>query len=78
MLKTKDEALAYLKKIKTRAEVENGSKVKALRTGRGGNSIPVYSQYSVMSQGSSTTNYSILTPAKWSSWASKSNCGGDG
>jgi hypothetical protein len=36
MLKTKDEALAYLKKIKTRAEVENGSKVKALRTGRGG------------------------------------------
>jgi hypothetical protein len=36
MLKTKDEALAYLKKIKTRAEVENGSKVKALRTDQGG------------------------------------------
>jgi hypothetical protein len=36
MLKTKYEALVYLKKIKTRAEVEKGSKVKALRTDRGG------------------------------------------
>jgi hypothetical protein len=36
MLKTKDEALAYLKKIKKRAQVENGSKVKAPRTYQGG------------------------------------------
>jgi hypothetical protein len=45
MLKTKDEALAYLKKIMTREENEQGSKLKALRTDREGNYIPIFSQY---------------------------------
>jgi len=36
MLKTKDQALDYFKKIKLRAEVESGEKLKALRTDRGG------------------------------------------
>ena len=35
-LKTKDQALDYFKKIKLRAEVDHGSKLKALRTDRGG------------------------------------------
>lgn len=35
-LRTKDEALTYLQKIKARPELELGSKVKALRTDRGG------------------------------------------
>jgi hypothetical protein len=45
MLKPNDEALAYLKKIMTREENEQGSKLKALRTDREGNSIPICSQY---------------------------------
>jgi transposase InsO family protein len=36
MLKSKDEALAYFKKVKTRAETELEGKLKALRTDRGG------------------------------------------
>lgn len=36
LLKTKDQALDCFKKIKTRAEVESGGKLKALRTDRGG------------------------------------------
>ena len=36
MLKTKDQALDCFKKIKLRAEVESGEKLKALRTDRGG------------------------------------------
>jgi hypothetical protein len=32
ILKTKDQALAYLNKIKERAEVDHGGKMKALRT----------------------------------------------
>jgi hypothetical protein len=35
-LKTKDQTLDYFKKIKLRAEVDQGSKLKALRTDRGG------------------------------------------
>jgi transposase InsO family protein len=36
MLKTKDQALDCFKKIKLRAEVESGGKLKALRTDKGG------------------------------------------
>jgi hypothetical protein len=36
ILNTKDQALAYLNKIKERAEVDRGGKMKALRTDRGG------------------------------------------
>jgi IS30 family transposase len=36
LLRTKDEALSYLKKIKQRAEVDCGGKLKALRTDFGG------------------------------------------
>jgi hypothetical protein len=36
LLKSKDQALEYFKKVKNRAEVEIESKLKALRTDRGG------------------------------------------
>ena len=36
LLKSKDQALDYFKKIKLRAESESGGKLKALRTDRGG------------------------------------------
>jgi transposase InsO family protein len=36
LLKSKDQALEYFKKVKNRAEVETESKLKALRTDRGG------------------------------------------
>lgn len=36
VLKTKDQALESFKKLKLRAEVESGRKLKALRTDRGG------------------------------------------
>jgi len=36
MLKTKDQALTHLKKIKERAEVDRGVRLKAVRTDRGG------------------------------------------
>jgi len=36
MLKSKYQALDYFKKVKTRAEVESETKLKALRTDRGG------------------------------------------
>ena len=36
MLKTKDQALNFFKKVKQRAEVESDNKLKALRTNRGG------------------------------------------
>jgi len=36
MLKTKNEALAYFKKVKNRAEIESKNKLKAVRTDRGG------------------------------------------
>ena len=36
LLRSKDEALAYLKKIKARAETELEGKLKAVRTDRGG------------------------------------------
>jgi transposase InsO family protein len=36
MLKTKDQALTCFKKIKMRAQLESGNKLKALRTDRGG------------------------------------------
>jgi hypothetical protein len=39
LLKTKDQALDCFKKIKTRAEVESGGKLKALRIDRGGEFI---------------------------------------
>lgn len=41
MLQSKDQALECFKKIKSRAEVESGGKLKALRTDRGVNLLPI-------------------------------------
>ena len=36
ILKSKDEALSYIKKVKSRAETQMETKLKAIRTDRGG------------------------------------------
>jgi len=41
MLKSKDQALDFFKKIMKRAEVESDNKLKALRTDRGESSHPI-------------------------------------
>jgi len=41
ILQSKDQALECFKKIKSRAEVESGGKLKALRTDRGVNLLPI-------------------------------------
>jgi hypothetical protein len=55
MLKAKDQALDYFKKIKQRAELESDRKLKALRTDRGGSSLPNFSQFFAMSRELNTT-----------------------
>jgi hypothetical protein len=53
ILKTKDQALAYLKKVKERAEVDQGGRLKALRTDRGESLTPICSQCFAMMLASS-------------------------
>jgi hypothetical protein len=54
LLKTKDQALVSFKKIKMRAEVDHGGRMKALRTDRGGeNSFQICSLCFVARQASS-------------------------
>lgn len=62
VLKTKDQALTYLKKIKARAEIDHGGKMKSLRTDRGESLIQICSQFFVTKQGSSTTLPHLIHP----------------
>jgi hypothetical protein len=55
LLKSKDEAPSYLKKIKARAETEQEGKLKVIRLIEGVSSTPISSVYSVLSLESSTT-----------------------
>jgi len=64
MLKSKDQALDYFKKVKTRAEVESETKLKALRTDRGGSSHLICSQFSTMNKESNTTLLLLTLPSK--------------
>jgi hypothetical protein len=64
MLKTKDQALEYFKKIKLRAELESDGKLKALRTDRGENLHQICSQFSVMRVESNTTLLHLTLPSR--------------
>ena len=64
MLKSKDQALDYFKKVKTRAEVEYETKLKALRTDRGGSSHLICSQFSAMNKESNTTLLLLTLPIR--------------
>lgn len=63
LLKTKDQALSYFKKIKMRAEVDHGGRLKALRTD-GGSFCPICSLCFVMSQASNTTLLHHIHPSR--------------
>ena len=62
MLKTKDQALDRLKKIKLRTKMQSDNKLKSLRTDRGENLFPIYSQFFAMKVGSSTTPQLPILP----------------
>ena len=64
MLKSKDQALDYFKNVKTRAEVESKTKLKALRIDRGGSSHLICSQFSAMNKESNTTLLLLTLPSK--------------
>jgi hypothetical protein len=70
MLRSKDEALAYFRRVKARAKTEFEGKLKAIRTDRGGEfNSTQFSVFFAVSMASSTTPPPLIHPNKMEWWS---------